>query len=966
MSRKTLISTFATRAFVVVALATTALTPLSLVRAAEPAFQVRTIDTAKGVDFAHNHSDIPPDPAVRFGKLPNGMTYVIMKNATPPGTGSLRLRFNAGSMMESDKQLGLAHFLEHMAFNGSKNVPEGEMIKILQRHGLEFGPDTNAYTNFDETVYQLDLPKAAAEDIDTGLFLLREAAGNLLIETKAVDDERGVILGEERARATPAMNNYKKWSSTTFPGQKYADRFPIGTPEIIKTAPRESFVDYYNAFYRPEQATLVAVGDFDVDAVEARIKAKFSDWTPAVPGAIRLTDFGAYKPKGVVTVDTYSEPGLRDGMTMTWAKPTRETYQTWGSASDDFIDMVRTAILNERFERQAKLPQTAFAAAGVGHDDMKYTAEVTQLSVTPKPGQAEAAFEQAYSLLRQFELYGASQPELDRVLANFDAGFKSAMQGAATRNTRDLADAIAGSIHEGQVFTSPQQDYGFFLGLKPKITLALVNAGVAPLFAGDGPVIWRSAETLGDFDKAAITASYEKVKAAQFQAAAADATKPWPYTDFGTPAAIVKREEIADLGIVQLTYANGVKATLKSTKFKEDEIGISIRFAGGLDSLSPAARPPVFQASAHGLSEGGLGQLTATEIKDSLNGRIYGIDFDIGEDSTTLRGGTTREDFALQMQVLMAFTTDSAYRADAWERLKAFVPNYYTSLASTPGGVFQMNADRVLHSNDSRFGIPSQTDFLATTNDQIRALIDTQLKSQPVEITIVGDVTEDQAKAQIAATFATLKPRTALPEPTDSDTVKFPATGLNQVFQHGGREDQGLTYFAFPTGDFFADTKRARGLEVLADVLSLRLTDEVREKQALAYSPNASSFASNAFTGYGYVSIAAEVKPEDSQPFAEALKTIVTDIKANPIGEDELLRARKPVLDRLENQWKTNGYWSQVLPGTMSDPRRLEAIRSRRNQLMTTSAADLQKLAVTYLDLSKMLTIQVKPAAKAQ
>ncbi|ESQ85517.1 peptidase M16 [Asticcacaulis sp. AC460] len=960
MSRKTLISTF-----VAVALATTALTPLSTVYAAEPAAAVRTIDPTKGVDFAQNHSDIKPDPTVRFGKLPNGMTYVVMKNATPPGTGSLRLRINAGSMMESDQQLGLAHFLEHMAFNGSKNVPEGEMIKILQRHGLEFGPDTNAYTNFDETVYQLDLPKLAEDDVDTGIFLLREAAGNLLLDAKAVDSERGVILGEERSRNSPGLNNYKKWTATAFPGQKYATRLPIGTPEIISGAPRDTLADFYNAFYRPEQATIVAVGDFDVDAVEAKIKAKFSDWQPATPGALRQTDFGAYKTKGVV-VDTYSEKGLRDGLTVTWAKPYKDTYQTYGSAADDFADMVRVSILNERFERHAKLPESAFAAAGVGAEDMKYTAEITQLAITPKPGQAKAAFEQAYTIVRQYELYGATQPELDRVLADFDAGFKAAAQGAATRNTRDLADAIAGSVHEGQVFTSPQQDYDFYLKLKPSLTLDLINAGVKPLFAGDGPIIWRSAETLGDFDKAAITASYESVKASQLTAAEAHDTKPWPYTDFGAPSAVVKREEVKDLGIVQLTYANGVKATIKSTKFKDDEIGITIRFAGGLDSLSPAARPPVFQASASGLVEGGLGKLTAAEIKDSLTGRIYGIDFDIGEDSTTLRGGTTREDFALQMQVLMAFTTDPAYRADAWERLKAFVPNYYTSLASTPGGVFQMNADRVLHSDDSRFGIPSQADFLATTNDQVKSLIDTQLKTQPIEITIVGDVTEEQAKAQIAATFATLKPRTATPEPKDSDTVKFPAANLNQVFEHGGRPDQGLTYFAFPTGDFFSDTKRARGLEVLADVLSLRLTDEVREKQALAYSPNASSYASNAFTGYGYVSIAAEVKPQDSQPFADTLKTIVADIQTKPIGEDELLRARKPVLDRLENQWKTNGYWSQVLPGTMSDPRRLEAIRSRRDQVMSITPEDLQKLAVTYLKLDKMLTIQIKPAEKAQ
>ncbi|MBW8882418.1 MAG: insulinase family protein, partial [Asticcacaulis sp.] len=448
-------------------MATTALTPVTVLARDTPAAQVA--DQAKGVDFAQNHSDIPADPAIRFGKLPNGMTYVVMKNATPPGTASLRLRINAGSMMETDAQQGLAHFLEHMAFNGSTNVPEGEMVKILQRHGLEFGPDTNAFTNFDETVYELDLPKVADDDLDTGVMLLRETAGNLLLDPKAIDSERGVILGEERLRDSPNMHDFKKWSALAFAGQKYPARLPIGLTDIIKTAPHDTFADFYHAFYRPEQATVVAVGDFDLDAMEARIKAKFGDWKPATPGPLRTTDFGAYSNKGPI-VDTYSETGLPDQISMSWSTPYKDHYQTLQSATDDFLDGLRASILNDRFERQAKLPQTAFAAAGAGHFDIEHTAEMTQLNITPKPGQDKAAFEQDYTMLRQFELYGADQAELDRALADTETAYKAALQGAPTRNNRSLAEAIVDSVDNSEVFTSPQQDYDFFMALKPKIT----------------------------------------------------------------------------------------------------------------------------------------------------------------------------------------------------------------------------------------------------------------------------------------------------------------------------------------------------------------------------------------------------------------------------------------------------------------------------------------------------------------
>jgi zinc protease len=978
--------TFALRALTILALASTALTPLSSVavtikpvskaapaqkvpakKAPVPAAAFTPVmqDASKPVHFAQDYSDIKPDPAVRFGRLPNGMTYAILKNATPPGTASVRLRIGGGSMMETEEQRGLAHFIEHMAFNGSKNVPEGEMVKILERHGLKFGPDTNAFTSFDQTVYQLDLPTVSGDDLDTALMLMRETAGNLSLTDDAIDRERGVILGEERLRDSPDMHDFKKWSAMTFAGQKYPERLPIGLIDVIKNAKRDRFVDFYNAFYRPELATLVVVGDIDVDAMEARIKAKFSDWKPAGDATIRHTEFGAYKPKGSLS-DTYTETGLADSVSMTWAKPKNEAYQTVRKNTDDVLDQVRMAILNDRLERQAKLPDTAFASAQADKNDIEHTADVVQLNVTPKPGQDKTALDQAYRTARQYVEFGADQAELDRVLTDMESSFKTALQGQKTRNNRDLADGLAGVVESGGVFTSPTQDYAYFESLKPKITLATVNSGLKPLFGGDGPVLWHSGESAGDLDKTALAATYSDVQNAKLAKAESHANKPWPYTQFGKPSAIVKREEIKDLGLTELTYANGLKVIIKPTKFKENEIGITVRFSGGLASLSPASHPPVFEAESLGISEGGLGKLTAAEMKDTLTGKIVGIDFGIDEDATNLSGSTRPADFATEMQLLMAFTTDAAYRGDAWERLKAFVPNYYTSLSASPGGVFQMNGASVLHSGDPRFGIPTQADFLKVTNDQIKSLVDTQLKTAPVEITIVGDVTEAQAEAEINKTFAALNKRDDIAPPAGDGTVKFPTTNLSPVFEHHGRADQDMGFIAWPTTDMFADTQQTRGLEMLGEVMTLRLIDTVRENKALSYSPSAGSRPSVSFKGYGYLAASAEVRPELDQTFYDTVAGIVADLKAKPISDDELLRARKPALDKLENDRKTNVYWNGVLRGAARDPRRLDLIRTRQKQLETVTAADIQKLANTYLDMSKAVRIQVKPAADAK
>ena len=970
MSKKSLLPALA-----VLALASTALTPLDgLAKAAaqkapahapaKPAFKPVLPDQKQPVHFAQDYSDIKADPNVRFGRLANGVTYAILKNATPPGTASLRLRIGGGSMMETEQQRGLAHFLEHMAFNGSKNVPEGDMVKILERHGLKFGPDTNAFTSFDQTVYELDLPKTTDDDLDTALFLLRETAGNLLLAPDAIDRERGVILGEERLRDSPGMHEFKKWAASAYTGQKYAERLPIGLVDVIKNAKQDQFVDFYHAYYRPERGTVIAVGDFDVAKMEAKIKAKFGDWKAEGAKDLRVTDFGAYKTKPAQS-DVYTENGLPDGITLTWSKAKDEHYQTQAKNEADFIDQIRTAILNDRLERQAKKPETAFAAASLYQYGPEHTADSLQLGITPKPGQDKAAFEQAYTTVRQFRLYGADQTELDRVLKDLDANFKAQVEGEKTRNNRALAESLVDTVNGADVFTSPTQDYAFFKALRPKITLATINGGIEKLFNADGPLLWHSGQAAGDLDKAALAATFDKVNAAKLAKYESQANKTWPYTDFGTPSTVVKREEIKDLGVTQLTYANGLKAVIKPTKFKQNEIGIVVQFAGGQASLSPSQNPPVFEAQVADLLDGGLGKLDANEIKDSLNGKIVRLDFSIGEDASQLSGATTPADFETQMQLLMAFTTDAAYRGDAWERLKSFVPNYYTSLGASTDGVFQLHGSAALHSGDPRFGTPPQDEFLKVSNDQVKALIDRQLKTQPVEITIVGDISEEKAEAAIARTFATLAPRTATAAPADAGVVKFPTANLSQSFEHHGRADQDLSYVAWPTTDFYADTRTARGLEMLANVMQLRLIDVVRENKALSYSPNAGSYASDTFAGYGYLSASAEVKPDQDQTFYDALTGIVADLKAKPIGDDELLRARKPVLDKLENDWKTNAYWLRVLPGSARDPRTVDAIRSRRDQVTSVTAADIQKLANTYLDMSKAMRIQIKPGKDA-
>ncbi len=912
------------------------------------------------VVFAQTHSDLKPDPAARFGRLPNGMTYVIYKNATPPGTANVWLRIAAGSLMERETQRGLAHFIEHMAFNGSEHVPENEMTRILQRDGLAFGADTNAFTSYDQTVYMLNMQSVREPVIDDVLFLMRETADKLTMDPGAVDRERGVILGEERARASASQRAFDAIVGAQFPGQKFPTRSPIGLVDVIKTAPASRLVEFYHDFYRPEYATLIVVGDIDPDQMEAKIKAKFSDWVGKPQSDNALTDFGVYKPKGLGSL-TYAEKGLRTSIFLTWAKPWKDEPETAQKDYDDTLTNLGLSILAERFHRATTLDGTAFQSANVSKSDVDKTAKTYDLSVVPKPHQDKAALTQALTMFRQYLTYGVTQDELDVAMATHETQMLDGVNTAKTRPSTNLTRLILSTVADDAVFTAPAADYAMFEKMKPRLTLNEVNSKIKAIDLGDGPMIIREGETVTDFDGPALEATYKAVMAEPVARPVAYVRKSWPYTQFGEPGKVVAREEVADLGFTRVTFANGVTLTVKPTKFAENQVRVAVRYPGGDLTLAPKDVVTKMAAARVGLSSGGLGKLTSDEVHDALAGKTYGMGFVIDEDAMEFGGATTSADLTTQMQVLMAYATDPGFRPNAMAKFKAGLPNMYISLNSSPTVVFADKGMAYLHSDDPRFVMPDQAAFMSVTNDEVRAFLKHTLDTSPIEITMVGDVTVDEAIKQVSQTFATLPTRPAHITPLPkADEVHFPTADLQKVFTHTGRADQNLSVVAWPTHDFYANPKESYGLDLLGGVMTSRLLDEVREKQGATYSAGAAEHGSLVFKGYGYFMATATVATDGDAKFYDSVAKIVQDLKDKPVSDDEMTRARKPLLEHDDNDHKTNGFWMGMLDGSVQTPAQLTTLRQRSAKLMAVTPADLQRLAQTYLVMSKAVHIQVK------
>lgn len=898
--------------------------------------------------WAQTTSDIPADTAVRFGVLSNGMRYAILRNATPPGQASLRLRIAAGSLMENDDQQGLAHFMEHMAFNGTTNIPENELLRILERLGLAFGADTNAATSFDQTFYQLELPRTNDETVDTALRILREQMSEALMDADDIDAERNVIVGEERTRNTPGLRSAKAQFALLAPGQRISQRFPIGDLEVIRTAPRERFVEFYEAYYRPSRATLLAVGDFDVDQMETKIRDSFESWEPKAADGPE-PDLGQVAPRGPET-RILVEPGVQSSIQLNWTRAPDLDPDTVAERTSRIRRNLGLAVLNRRLGELARADNPPFIGAGASSTSLFDSLEIGGVQASFNPGGLQRALETIEQETRRIQQFGVTEAELQREITDSRTALENAVAAAATRTTPVLVNGLLAATNDDRVFTSPQTNLDLFNAAVADLTPAAVDAAVKTAFEGQGPLALVVTPEAIEGGESAVTALLQASQATPVTARAAQAALEWPYADFGAAAEPTSRREIAEIGATVVTFANGTTLTVKPTTFRDEQILISVR--AGLGQLGlPTDRQDPQTLASFVFTAGGLGRLTADELNRVLSGRIYGAAFAVGADAYQLTGATRPQDLTLEMQLLTAYLTDPGLRAAPFEQIKALFPQIIAQQMATPAGAFGIQSSGLLASGDARQAFPTAQDVNGWTIDQLKSGLTTDLGQGPVGVVMVGDVTVDDAIAAVGSTLAALPARPALPTPpAGADVLRFPAgTAQPVVLRHTGPAEQALGYVAWPTVDSVQDRTEARLANLLAAVMELRVLEEIREKQALAYSPNVGASSSDVYAGYGSIAVTAQTTPENQAALFAAIDIITASLRDTPITEDELTRARAPQVEALRRAQAGNEYWMGQLSNVASDADDVTQITTHISDIEGFTPADIQAAARRWL-----------------
>ncbi|MDB4899920.1 MAG: peptidase domain protein, partial [Gemmatimonadetes bacterium] len=657
---------------------------------------------------------LPSDPAVVRGQLDNGLRYLIRRNAQPRNRAELRLVVAAGSILESDAQRGLAHFVEHMAFNGTRRFPRSAIVDYLERTGMRFGADVNAYTSFDETVYMLQVPTDTAQIVSTGLDILEDWAHGLSFDSTEIRKERGVVIEEWRTGRGAMARVQNKQFPVMLRGSKYAERLPIGTRENLESFPDSLPRQFYHDWYRPDLMTVVAVGDFDPVQMETMIKERFSRLV--MPANPRRREFAAVPDhdETLVSIETDKEYPS-SAVALLWLR-SRDSTRTVADLRRQLVAGFYDAMVNQRFSEAAQRPDAPFAYAGSGRGGLVRTKDAYQLFAAVK----ESGFEKAEAALlteaERVAQLGFTQTELDRTRTQYLRGLDQAYAERDKTNSNVFAGQYVSSALSGAPILSIEQRQTLAKQIAPAITLADVNALARSSITEKNRVVLVSAPDKPEVkvpSAAAMLATLARARASTFTAYVDSASDSPLLPGLPRPGRIVAERLLPETGITEWTLSNGARVLLKPTDFKDDEILFAGRSPGGTSLLGDRDVLTADLSNA-ALSVSGVGQFNQIALGKKLTGKRAYASTNVSEQGEYVNAGGSARDLETIFQLVWLRFTSPRVDSVAYAALKAQARAMMANQRNSPEAVFNdtVRVTMVQHSPRVRLFTPELLDSL--------------------------------------------------------------------------------------------------------------------------------------------------------------------------------------------------------------------------------------------------------------
>lgn len=911
---------------------------------------------------------LPTDPAIHIGRLDNGVTYWVRSHATPPGKIAFWMHVGTGSVNEAEGQEGIAHYLEHMAFNGTEHFPPGELITYFESLGLRFGQHQNAFTSFNQTTYIISLPNTDPETVDKGLLFLADVAFRIRLSQTEIDQERNVILAEKRSRKGVGQRLTEKLLPAILPGSRLARRLPIGLETTIQHLQQSDLQDYYSTWYHPGKVTLLAVGDTPVKTITEAIAKHFGNWRRQPPPP-------ADKPHGITPYTQQHAVVVTDpevttaSLEMLGLRP-RQPLRNVADFQRRLIDNLGTWIINQRLHQLVQEGKAPYQSAYLHRSPLFNVVEQFSAEANAEPADWAAAFKGLLAEIQRARQYGFTARELDNAKRATLAAVERAAQTEATQEASAFLRSMNQAVANGERLRSAAQTLELIRQHLPAVSLSDVNTAFNTHFAperktfiltlpekDDLPV--PKPATLLALIKTAVTTPVEAWQDSKQLAALLD-RKP-------QPGAIIEQDHFAPLNITHVTFANNVRLHYRFMDFKRNHVTIAITLAGG-KIRETRDRRGITSLGTLALSQPATGQFSSTAIRNFMNGKKVSVTGNMTADTLTLNVSGAPEALEDGLQLAHLLLQDAKieppsvtlWKQERLQSLAAFQTNIRARV--------QAAARLALSHDDPRLAVLSADQITARANaiPQAQIWLNDILRQAPMEVAMVGDIPEPRA-LQLAATYLGSLPKRprrdqGLPALRQLRDITEPLTKIVNVETITPRAFLMLTWRCAA----WQDVRGRRLIHLIARILEKRLREEVREKHGLTYAVSVFARPHKAYPNLSALHVALTTDPDKVAEATQVTRSVVQTFAAAGPTVEEVNTVRKQLKNSIESMLEQPGFWVGLLADLEYHGTHLEDVASLLDDVLAFSQTDIAAEARKVIAPQRLMLVIGHPERPAQ
>ena len=869
---------------------------------------------------------LPMDPAIKTGKLANGLTYYVRHNNYPEKRVNFYIAQRVGSIQEEENQRGLAHFLEHMCFNGTKNFPGNGVIDYTRSLGVQFGGDLNAYTSIDQTVYNINnvpVDRGTAA-LDSCLLILKDWSNDLTLDPKEIDQERGVIHEEWRLRTSASSRMFERNLEKLYPGSKYGKRYPIGLMSVIDNFKPKALRDYYEKWYHPTNQAIIVVGDIDVDRTVEKIKEMFSGIkNPANPAPI-VDEQVPDNAEPIVIVDKDKEEQTNTVELMIKSESTPESEKgKFEYLLEDYVKSLASQMLNARLQEEAQKADCPFAAAYgyAGNYIFAKTKDAFTLYAMPKDGKTEEALKAITREALRAVKHGFTATEYDRARADYISSLEKQYTNRDKINNDNFGRACASNYLENEPLMSIEQEYQIMNMLAPQLPVEVINMALPQFICvGDSNVVIYNTNTEKEGavypTEAGLLKAYEDARAENVEAYVDNMKQEPLIATMPKAGKIVSEKDSKKFGYKELTLSNGARVLLKKTNLKEGEVMMSASSKGGksLYGDKDLVNLDLFDAV---IGYSGLGNFSSTELQKVLAGKNANVDLHLANLHESASGTCTPKDMETMFQMAYLYFTNIKKDEQAVGSLMSQLRLALKNKALSPESALSDSLQYTLHAHSPRYYSLEEKDLDKVSYDRILEIAKERFSNAAdFTFTFVGNFDEQLIRQYIEQYIASLpsvkKGKNFVHENWKPYSV-YAKGDIDNTFYRKQETPKSNIYMFWYDNTTPYTLDNAIKADAAGQVLDMVYLKTIREEQSAAYSAQAAGFANlggdqpfNAI--YGYCPVKPEKKDIAIKIMREELQKLGTTVDA-----DMLKKTKDLMIKQYEDQLKTNGYWLGII-----------------------------------------------------